>query len=122
MTLATGQKIRVPFKLMLIVATNLAASADPAFLRRIGYRIHMDRPDEQRYAEIFKAYAKSVGLECFDSLITYLIGRYQAERRELRACEPRDLIERCRDICKLQKQPARMDRELLDAAWRGYFG
>ena len=51
MTLVTGQKIRIPFRLLLIVATNLAVSADPAFLRRIGYRIHMDKPDEKRYAE-----------------------------------------------------------------------
>jgi hypothetical protein len=122
MTLATGQKIRVPFKLMLIVATNLAASADPAFLRRIGYRIHMDKPDELRYAEIFRRCAESVGLDCWESLVNYLIGRYRDEGRELRACEPRDLIERCRDICKLQKQDPRIDRELLDAAWRGYFG
>jgi hypothetical protein len=122
LTLATGQKIRVPFQLMLIVATNLTASADPAFLRRIGYRIHMDRPDDQRYAEIFRAYATSVRLECHESLITYLLNRYHAEGRELRACEPRDLIERCRDICSLSKQLPRIDRELLDAAWKGYFG
>jgi predicted ATPase with chaperone activity len=122
MTLATGQKIRVPFKLMLIVATNLSASADPAFLRRIGYRIHMDRPDQSRYAEILRSYAKGVGLEFPEPLVGYLLNRYQSEGKELRACEPRDLIERCRDICNLSKQPTRIDRELLDAAWKGYFG
>ena len=104
------------------VATNLATSADPAFLRRIGYRIHMDRPDDARYAEIFRSYAKSASLECHEPLVAYLLNRYHAEGRELRACEPRDLIERCRDICNLTKQPPRIDRELLDAAWKGYFG
>jgi hypothetical protein len=121
-TLATGQKIRIPFQLLLIVATNLSACADPAFLRRIGYRVHMDMPDEQRYAEIFRRYAAGAGLSFDDSLIGKLLARYRAESRELRACEPRDLIERCRDVCRLKNQPAAINEELLNLAWAGYFG
>ncbi len=59
LTLVSGQKIRVPFQLLLIAATNLSTAADPAFLRRIGYRVHMENPDETRYAEIFRRYARN---------------------------------------------------------------
>jgi hypothetical protein len=124
LTLATGQKIRIPFKLLLIVATNLRVTeaSDPAFLRRIGYRLHLDRPDEARYAEIFKRYAASVGLNVDPALVQLILQRYREENRELRASEPRDLIERCRDICNLRRVPPRIDREMLDLAWAGYFG
>jgi len=124
LTLVTGQKLRVPFRLQLVVATNLIASqaSDPAFLRRIGYRLHMDRPDEKRYAEIFTRYAASTGMRADPQLISTVLQRYRTEGRELRASEPRDLIERCRDICNLRHQPPRLDAELLALAWEGYFG
>jgi len=124
LTLATGQKIRIPFRLMLIVATNLKVKeiSDPAFLRRIGYRVHVDKPDEQRYAEIFRRYVESVGMSVDPALIGAILQRYRDEKRELRASEPRDLIERCRDICHLRRMPPRLDKQLLDLAWAGYFG
>jgi predicted ATPase with chaperone activity len=124
LTLVTGQKIRIPFRLQLIVATNLMATkaSDPAFLRRIGYRMHMERPDAQRYTEIFNRYAASCGLRVDPTLVSEVLERYRHEQRELRASEPRDLIERCRDICTLRRQPARIDGDVLDLAWVGYFG
>jgi predicted ATPase with chaperone activity len=124
LTLATGQKIRIPFRLMLIVATNLKVKeiSDPAFLRRIGYRVHVDKPDEHRYSEIFRRYVASVGLTVEPGLIPTILQRYRDEKRELRASEPRDLIERCRDICHLRRIPPRIDRQMLDLAWAGYFG
>jgi predicted ATPase with chaperone activity len=124
LTLATGQKIRIPFQLLLIVATNLRVNetSDPAFLRRIGYRLHVDKPDEQRYAEIFRRYAASVGLTAEPALIAQVLQRYRAENRELRASEPRDLIERCRDICNLRRIPPRIDQQMIELAWAGYFG
>ncbi len=124
LTLVTGQKIRIPFRLQLVVATNLMATkaSDPAFLRRIGYRLHMDRPDERRYTEIFNRYAAACGLRADPALVSEMIERYHHEQRELRASEPRDLIERCRDICTLRRQPMRIDGETMDMAWTGYFG
>lgn len=122
LTLATGQKIRIPFQLLLILATNLSKSADPAFLRRIGYRIHMDKPDEERYAEIFRRYADSIGVPLENPLVASLLQRYKKENRDLRSCEPRDLLERCRDICRLRKQRLILSQELVDEAWRAYFG
>jgi hypothetical protein len=55
-------------------------------------------------------------------LIDWLLERYRAQDRELRACEPRDLIERARDICRFHGRPLELSREVLDLAWIGYFG
>ncbi len=124
LTLNTGQKIQIPFHLMLIIATNLSRAdvADPAFLRRMGYRLHLDKPSEQRYAQIFERYAAAQKLAAEPALIGGLIERYKAEGRELRASEPRDLIERVRDLCRLHGQSFMLSRKMLDTAWAGYFG
>jgi predicted ATPase with chaperone activity len=124
LTLAAGQKIEVPFRLMLIVATNLAVSdvADPAFLRRMGYRVHIKTPDAQAYGQIFHRYAQKVGAHVPSGLIDKLLHRYSIEGRELRGSEPRDLIERAREVCQLRQQPLTLSEEVLDTAWLAYFG
>jgi len=124
LTLQTGQKIQVPFDLLLIVATNLTVEevADPAFLRRMGYRLHMERPTKERYSEIFLRYAKSVGAQVPDGAVSSVIDRYEQEGRELRGAEPRDLIERARDICTLHEKSLQLSPDVLNLAWEGYFG
>lgn len=125
LTLNTGQKIRVPFRLLLVVATNLKVSdvADPAFLRRMGYRLHIDKPTPQRYVEIFRRYAAGAGAPPVDpALLEKLIERYGQEGRELRSSEPRDLVERVRDICRLRNEPLEVTQRNLDLAWSAYFG
>jgi hypothetical protein len=124
LTLATGQKIQVPFELMLVVATNLDVSvvSDPAFLRRMGYRLHLNAPSPENYRRIFDKYAEAQGLPVPDGLVDRILDRYQEQQRELRASEPRDLIERARDFCGLHTRPFELNQEVLDWAWRGYFG
>lgn len=124
LTLITGQKIQVPFQLMLIVATNLKPESvtDAAFLRRMGYRLCLDRPTPELYEQIFRSYAGRHDAVVSDSLIAWLLQRYQKENRELRGCEPRDLIERARDICKYHGQSLELSEDILHQAWSGYFG
>jgi len=125
LTLNTGLKIQVPFRQMLVVATNLDPNRvmDPAFLRRMGYRIELQSPTVDRYKEIFARYAKEIhGVSPPQGMIDRLMERYVRENRELRSCEPRDLIERMADICKLHRQPMDINDEFLDLAWCGYFG
>lgn len=124
LSLHTGQKVQVPFRLLLIIATNLRPDdvTDPAFLRRMGYRLHLDKPSPQRYQQIFERYAAQWGIAVPPGLVARLFDRYRAEQRELRCCEPRDLIERAKDICRYRGQPLELNEAVLDLAWAGYFG
>jgi hypothetical protein len=70
----------------------------------------------------FSGYAAQKGLAVPDGLIAGLLARYQEEHRALRCCEPRDLIERARDICRFREQKAELSEAVLDLAWKGYFG
>jgi hypothetical protein len=122
--LRTGQKIQVPLRHVLIIATNLSLDrvTDPAFLRRMGYRLFLGPPTPEQYAKIFRRYARRHGADVAPELIDRLLERYRAQKRDLRACEPRDLIERARDICRFQGRPLELTPEVLDLAWAGYFG
>jgi hypothetical protein len=124
LALHTGQKIQVPFRQMLIIATNLRQEdvTDAAFLRRMGYRLHLDKPSAESYRDIFERYAARFGAAVPSGLVGGLLGRYRAEERELRCCEPRDLIERARDICRFRGRPLELSDKVLDLAWAGYFG
>ena len=124
LTLQTGQKIEVPLLQMLIIATNLELGAvtDPAFLRRMGYRLYLGEPTPERYAQIFERNAQQHGASVAPGLVGRLLDRYQAEKRELRCCEPRDLVERACDICRFTGRPIELTDDVMALAWTGYFG
>ena len=125
LTLQTGQQLEVPFCQTLIVSTNINPDEvmTPAFLRRMGYRLHMDSPSPESYLEIFRRYAARYDWPLVSKhLLDWVLARNELERRPLRSCEPRDLIERARDICCYNQQPLDLTPQVLDIAWRGYFG
>ncbi|KAA5541332.1 ATP-binding protein [Roseiconus nitratireducens] len=124
LALNSGQKVEVPFILMLIVSTNLTVEevADPAFLRRMGYRLHLTSPTPDQYAEILTKYAADAGLELPQSMVQPLLTRYRDHGFPLRSSEPRDLVDRAKDICRLRGQPMVLTEAIMEAAWRGYFG
>jgi len=124
LTLNTGKKIQVPFEQVIVFATNLTVSdlADEAFLRRMGYRIHVMAPSPQTYADIFIRYARRHGLTVEPSILPHLEIRYGKENREPKACEPRDLIDRAIEVCRYNREKLRLSREVIDIAWDGYFG
>ncbi|HTU90637.1 MAG TPA: hypothetical protein VMF69_11230 [Gemmataceae bacterium] len=123
-TLRTGQKIQVPLRNVLIIATNLSLEnvTDPAFLRRMGYRVYLGAPTPEQYARIFQSYAQRQGVAVAPEILEQLLERYRVQNRELRACEPRDLIERARDICRFHGRSLELSPKVLDLAWIGYFG
>ena len=124
LTLHTGQKIQVPFLMMLIIATNLNPKdvTDPAFLRRIGYRLQVPGPTPEVFTTIFRKYAERYNATVPDTLIDWVLKRYVTTSKELRCCEPRDLIERVRDICLHHQRDFVINEELLNIAWESYFG
>jgi len=124
LTLHTGKKIAVPFEQLLIFATNLDPKdlVDDAFLRRMGYRLFVTPPDKEMYASIFQQYVEAHGFEYDPQRLDYLYRLYSADKRPLRACEPRDLIQRCADVCRYENRAWVITDDLLTLAWHNYFG
>ena len=124
LALHTGKKIEVPFEQLVVFSTNLDEKdlADQAFLRRMGYRARVEPPTPGAYAEIFKRVAYTRGIRCEQSILDHVLTKYRIERRQMKGCEPRDLIDRVTDICLFEGQPLELTPQVLDLAWRNYFG
>jgi len=124
LTLQNGQKIEVPFEQLVVFSTNLLERdlVDEAFLRRMGYRARIDPPSTDAYIEIFKRAATSRGLSADRDSLDYVIRKYVAEGRPMKSCEPRDLLNRISDICLFEGTAPKLTRQLIDVAWRNYFG
>lgn len=124
LALHTGKKIEVPFEQLVVFSTNLDENdlADQAFLRRMGYRARVEPPTPHAYTEIFKRQAHTRGISFQQSVMEHLLGKYQASGRQLKGCEPRDLLDRATDICIFGGGPLELTPEIIDVAWRNYFG
>jgi hypothetical protein len=124
LTLHTGKKIEVPFENLLIFATNLEPEriVDDAFMRRMGYRLKVDPPDRGTYEQILERTIETRGLSYDPSLADLLFALYAREERAMACCEPRDLVDRCVDICRYQGRPLQVTGGLLELAWLNYFG
>jgi hypothetical protein len=55
-------------------------------------------------------------------MVAHLLRKYQTEGRIAKSCDPRDLIDRAIDRCRLHKQPIKLTLEGLEVVWNGYFG
>src|SRR5262245_53811219 len=124
LTLHTGKKISVPFEELVVFSTNLEPSrlVDEAFLRRMGYRIRLEPPSEETYRKIFVRYDETAGASYDIAVLDYMILKYGEEKRVMKACEPRDLINRFLDICQYRNLQPVLTDDLLDLAWNNYFG
>jgi predicted ATPase with chaperone activity len=124
LTLQTGQKIELPFAVMLVFATNLQPSTlvDEAFLRRIHYKVQAQSPTVPQFRDIFKGYCQKRGVPFQDGLVEGMLnGFLQPRGIALRGCQPRDLIEQALSLAEYLGEPQRLTSELLLAACEGYF-
>ncbi|HUQ34407.1 MAG TPA: hypothetical protein VM095_19960 [Pyrinomonadaceae bacterium] len=124
LALHTGKKIEVPFEQLVLFSTNLDEKdlADEAFLRRMGYRARVEPPTPAAYVEIFKRVAYTRGLMCDQTSLDHILNNYMIEHRQMKACEPRDLLDRVTDLCLFEGRTLELNPKLIDVAWRNYFG
>jgi hypothetical protein len=124
LTLHNGKKIEIPFEQLVVFSTNLDEKelVDEAFLRRMGYRARVEPPTRTAYMEIFKRVLTDRNIAMDQPSLTHVINKYIAEGRMMKSCEPRDLLNRLTDVCLFEGQPPRLTPELLDIAWKNYFG
>jgi hypothetical protein len=124
LTLHSGKQIEVPFEQLVVFSTNLDEKdlVDEAFLRRMGYRARVEPPSRAAYVAIFKRVADVRGVAVSEECFNHVLGKYVAENRMMKGCEPRDLLNKVTDICRFEGQALHLTPELIDLAWGNYFG
>jgi len=124
LALHTGKKIEVPFEQLVVFSTNLDENdlADQAFLRRMGYRARVEPPTPAAYTSIFRYQANKRGITVEQPVLDHILAKYRTERRQMKGCEPRDILDRATDICKFEHHSLKLTPQIVDIAWCNYFG
>jgi len=124
LTLQSGQKLEVPFDVLVVFATNIKPSelVDEAFLRRIQYKILAESPSPAAFKRIFERCCGERGLGFDEQLVDALIREWFVPKNiPMRGCHPRDLIGRALSQIEYLGLPHELTRELLEDACATYF-
>ena len=70
-----------------------------AWLRRMGYRARVEPPTAGAFVEIFKRTAAARGIPVAPECLNHILKKYAAEKRVMKGCEPRDLLNKINDLC-----------------------
>jgi hypothetical protein len=117
--LHTGKSFGLPFEALVIFSTNLepADLMDPAFLRRIPYKLEVTGPSREAFRRIFEKISKSQGLAISDDIFDYVVSELVDKRgTELANYQPKFLIDQIVAACGFKERPPQFDRKLIDYA------
>jgi predicted ATPase with chaperone activity len=124
LTLTSGQKLPMPFVLLVVLATNIkpADLVDEAFLRRIHYKVFAENPTVADFKNIFARCCRDRHLECDEALVDRLIAdQFRRRGIALRGCHPRDLIDHALSLANYLGEPPVLTDALMRGACDSYF-
>ena len=102
--------------MLVIFATNLTPEdlMDPAFLRRIAYKVQVHHPTEEHYRQVFRMLCERHKVPYDDSVANFAMDKIQnVLNQPLAFYQPRFIVEQIIAACKYEGAPPRMDVELL---------
>ena len=113
--LTGGTTFSLPFDGLVIFSTNLDPSElmDPAFLRRIPYKIRLSGPGRDDYRKIFDAAAAAFGFELSNSIFDLVVSEVE-ERFGLAYYQPKFICQQVKRACLSFNRPL----ELTDTGIR----
>lgn len=107
--LHTGKSFSVPFEEMVIFSTNLEPEQlmDPAFLRRLPYKIEVAGPTVERYRRIMEQECRRYAMTLTDDVFAAIVHKLRKEKGMDFACyQPRFIVEQVVATCRfLGEQP-----------------
>ena len=124
LSLHTGASFQVPFDVQVIFSSNLSPASldDPAFVRRLGYKVRLDALDETSYRQVFRQACERAGVAHDEVAADCLVGELHARSgMPLLPAYPLDLVLKVRDRAAYQGVEPRLTPEALRWAWALYF-
>jgi predicted ATPase with chaperone activity len=124
LTLQTGQKLAMPFVVLVVLATNIKPGdlVDEAFMRRIRYKVFAESPTLSDYKVIFRRCCAARELECDESLVDALVREvYEPRGIPIRGSHPRDLIDHALSRADYLGVKRELNMDLLHDACASYF-
>jgi hypothetical protein len=123
LSLPNGQQITVPFILTLAFSTNLSPKkiADPAFLRRLGYKIQFHPLEKKDYYALWENLASHRSLRLEEMSFDVLLSLHRQRHVGFYPCLPKDLVGISRDIITFEDAPPVITPLIMERAWELYF-
>jgi DNA-binding MarR family transcriptional regulator len=125
LALNTGTKFSVPFDVRVVFSSNLAPEelVDPAFARRLGYKIHLFPMNAQSYRTVVAQACARSGVPPDPTGIDYFVNTlHMRNLQPYLPSLPFDVISKIADRAHYLDEAPRMTPEILDWAWANYFG
>jgi hypothetical protein len=114
--LHTGKTFSLPFDELVIFSTNLVPDdlMDPAFLRRIPYKIEIGAPSIEEYRQIFETAAESYGLKLQDSFVPRVVELLRTKGGiPLASYQPRFILDQIVSACRFDGVEPYIGEEFL---------
>ncbi len=121
LSLITGEKLRVPFDVQLLFATNqpMEQLADEALLRRILYKVEIPSPGPVEFTEILRQHCQQRGIETPEGAIERVVERlYGPAGEKPKATFARDLLEVITEGAAFDGREPVLDDESFERAFR----
>ncbi|HUH63304.1 MAG TPA: hypothetical protein VLZ50_09920, partial [Terracidiphilus sp.] len=117
--LHTGKSFSIPFEELVIFSTNLDPEdlMDPAFLRRLPYKIEIGSPTIELYKRIFEKECERQGLPLAEGVVEFIVQRLTVDKgADLAAYQPRFIVDQVVATCKFLGQLPHFDPRFIDYA------
>lgn len=117
--LHTGKSFSIPFEELVIFSTNLDPEdlMDPAFLRRLPYKIEIGAPSLELYRRIFDKECKQRGLALPDGVFEFIVHRLRKEKGlDFAAYQPRFIVDQVEATCRFMGQPPHFEPRFIEYA------
>ncbi len=101
--LHTGKSFSVPFEELVIFSTNLEPEdlMDPAFLRRLPYKIEVGAPSMEMYQRIFEKECKRQALALAGGVFDFIVHRLKKEKGlDFAAYQPKFIVDQVVATCR----------------------
>ncbi|MEM9852517.1 MAG: ATPase, partial [Pseudomonadota bacterium] len=124
LSLQSGEKFLVPFDTLVIFSTNFhpAQIFDGAALRRIYFKVLVDRPSRDEMIQIYAVVSKAMKMPLDEAVLIHLFSKlYPQVENTYAAYHAPFLISQMKAICDYQDLPHRMSVDLIERAWANLF-
>jgi len=123
LSLHTGKSIQLPFDELVIFSTNMRPNdlMDPAFQRRISYKLKTVAPSEPLFRQVFEELAAKHDLELTDEIYRQVIKTIRASGAPLAYFQPKFIVEQVLVSCKFEGVEPCLTRENVEDAMLNLF-
>jgi predicted ATPase with chaperone activity len=117
--LHTGKSFALPFEALLIFSTNLNPEElmDPAFLRRLPYKIEVGAPSRETFKSIFTRLSRQREIAFNDDVFNVIVHKITKEKGlEIAAFQARFIVDQVVAVARFKGLAPRFDLASIDYA------